>query len=98
MEVLGLEEAEEADAVKALVTHVVKLQDDLGALDRASRDKARVLLRDETVPEDALRERLDAQRALRRDLLGRLEASRKELRLVVTVRQELELIQMGILK
>jgi Spy/CpxP family protein refolding chaperone len=98
MEALKIKDPDEATAVKALVTRVVKLQGDLADADRGARDRARDLLKAEDAKDEILQERLGAQRKDRRALEDQLLKAQKELGEVVTVRQELELIQLGILR
>jgi len=98
MEALKIASADEAAAVKSLVTRIAQLQGDLADLDRASRDQARDLLKAEGTADAALAERLAARRRDRQALEDRLRKTQEELGQVVTVRQELELVQLGLLR
>lgn len=98
MEALKIEDAEEGKAVKTLVARVAKLQDDLTELDRTVRDKARDLLKAEGMTDDAVETKLQDLRKERRAVDEPLQHAQDELRQVVSPKQELALIQLGLLK
>jgi Spy/CpxP family protein refolding chaperone len=98
MEALKIASADEAAAVKSLVTRTAQLQGELADLDRAARDQARDLLKAEGTTDAALAERMAARRRERQALEDRLRKSQEELGQVVTVRQEMELVQLGLLR
>jgi hypothetical protein len=98
MEALKIGDAAEADAIKALVDRVVKLQADLAAFDRKARDKAGELLRIDGISDETLDERLKSSRTERKALEDQIRKVREDLGQVLTVRREIELIRQGILR
>ena len=98
METLKIADAAEADAVKALVTKIIKLQEDLRNHDRTSQEKASELLRSDGIGDDALEARLKEFRTQRKAIDDQLLQAQEELRKVVTARQEVELYHQAILR
>jgi Spy/CpxP family protein refolding chaperone len=98
MDALKIADPDEAEAVRALVARVVKLQADLADHERAARDKARDLLKTDGIGDDAVQQRLAELRKARQAIADPLDRAQEELGQVVTVRQEAELVQQGILK
>jgi hypothetical protein len=98
MEALKIADADEASAVKALVTRAAQLQADLAEHDRVTRDQTREWLKAEGMADAALVERVTTRRRERQALEDRLRKTQEELGQVVTVRQELELVQLGLLR
>jgi Spy/CpxP family protein refolding chaperone len=98
LETLKIADAQEAEAVKALLEKIVKLQGDIATFDRTSRDKAGELLKSDGMTDDALEERLKGLRAERKALEDQLRKAQEELAKVVTTRQEVELFRQSILR
>lgn len=98
LDALHVEDPEENKAVKALLEHVAKLQDEASEFDRTSRDKARDLLKADGINDEAIGQRVDEIRKSRRAAEDRLRDAENELRQVTTARQELTLIQLGLLR
>jgi Spy/CpxP family protein refolding chaperone len=98
MEALKIGDAEEAEAIKSLIARLVKLQADLAAFDRATRDKAGEILRNDGMADEALNDRLKTFRADRKALENQIRKVQEELGQVLTVRQEVELVRQGILR
>lgn len=98
MENLKIEDAKEADAVKALVRKVIGAMDKLEGYQRESRNKIDETSRNKDLSDDAvgdkIQELLKGQLELEKELTG----ARKALTEVVTNRQELELLRRGILR
>ena len=98
MEALKIGAADEAAAVKYLVEQIVARQGELAEHDRLAREQVGELLKAEGQEEKAVRDRLLALRRDRQALEDRRQKTQQELNQVVTVRQELELIQLGLLR
>ena len=98
MDALKIEKADEAEAVKALVEKVVKLQGDLMTHDRSACDKAGGLLKSEDMADDAIEARMKELRDARKAIDDQLLAAQDELRKVVTPRQEIELFRQSLLR
>ncbi|MBI2933616.1 MAG: hypothetical protein HYY16_18390 [Planctomycetes bacterium] len=98
METLKVEDAEEAAAVREAVKKVVEAQEALDEWERDARARVEELARKTDVPEEEIGAKLEELRAARRDKDKALKDAQKELYEIVTSRQEVELIRMGILR
>jgi len=98
MEALRVEDAKEAEAIKAVVTKVVELMDKLEAAQREGRTKIEDASRNRELSDEAVGDRIDEVRKSTRDLEKELATARKDLADIVTNRQELELLRRGILR
>ncbi len=97
VEALRIADDKERGTVQELVTKTLKARDDVEDFEREYRDKARELSKSE-LSEEALEARLNELREERKKRDKELANVRKELAEVVTFRQELVLVEMGILK
>jgi len=98
MQELKIENAQEAEAVKAVVKKVSDLVAKLETYQREARTKMDAASRNKELSEEAVADTLDAIRKGQREIEKELSAARKELADVVNNRQELELIRHGLLK
>lgn len=98
MEALKIEKEVERQAVSELVTKVVKAQDALEDFLKASREPLQTAGRNAELSDQALEDKLTEQRNERRRLEKSLAELQGQLADVVTHRQEIELILLGILK
>jgi hypothetical protein len=98
MKDLQIADAAEAEAVKALISRIATLQDQIGRAERSHREKTDGLLKSDGLKDEALAERLKAFRAERTKLEESLRAAQSELLQVVSVRQEGVLFRHGILR
>jgi Spy/CpxP family protein refolding chaperone len=98
MESLKIADAAEADAIKALIAKIVKLQDDARTHERTAQDKASELLKSDGMADDALEARIKDLRAQRKAVDDQLLQAQEELQKVVTIRQEVELFRQGIIR
>jgi Spy/CpxP family protein refolding chaperone len=93
MEALKIANAQEAEAIKALVARVVKLRSELRSHDRDARDKVEGTLRSDGITDKAVEERLKELRAKRTALEDQLRKAQAELCAVVSAKQEAELFR-----
>lgn len=98
MEALKIEKEVERQAVAELVTKVVKAQDALEDYQKSSREPLQSAGRNTELSDQALEDKLSEQRTERRRLEKSLAELQGQLADVVTHRQEIELILLGILK
>jgi hypothetical protein len=98
MAALKIEKDVERDAVADLVTKVVKAQDGLEDYQKSSREGLQSTARNGELSDQALEDKLTEQRTERRRLEKSLAELQGQLADVVTHRQEIELILLGILK
>lgn len=98
MEALKIEKEAERQAVQDLVTKVVKAQDALEDYVKSSREPLQQAGRNGELSDQALEDKLSEQRNERRRLEKSLAELQGQLADVVTHRQEIELILLGILK
>lgn len=98
LEALKIDDPDESKAVKALLAHVAQLQDEMADFDRSARDKARDMLKTDGISEETISQRVEDLRTSRRAIEGRLDAAESELRQITSSRQELALIQLGLLR
>ena len=98
MEALKIEKEVERQAVSDLVTKVVKAQDALEDYVKSSREPLQTAGRNAELSDQALEDKLTEQRNERRRLEKALSELQGQLADVVTHRQEIELVLLGILK
>lgn len=98
MENLKIEDAKEADAVKALVKKVMEATDKLDAYQRETRAKIDETSRNKELSDAAVGDRIGEILKGHVDLEKEVTAARKALTEVVSNRQELELLRRGILR
>ncbi len=98
MEALKIENAEEAAATRQAVEKVVRLQKELGEHGDKVRSRARELAKDAAMSDEAVGKEIETLREERRTVEKNIAAAQKDLREIVTYRQELALIEQGILR
>jgi Spy/CpxP family protein refolding chaperone len=98
MEALKIEKDIERQAVQELVTKVVKAQDAAEDYQKGSREGLQTTGRNSELSDQAIEDKLAEQRTERRRLEKALAELQGQLADVVTTRQEIELILLGILK
>lgn len=98
MESLKMDNAEEAAAVRELVTKVVTALNELEDVERATRTSIDELGRKADASEEEIKAKIDELRGQRREKDKGVRDAQKSLSEVVTYRQELELIRAGVLK
>ncbi len=98
MEALKIEKADEAAAVKDLVAKVVEALHALEVYDREARTKVDELRKDAKLSDEELQNKIDEIRKGRDGKNAAVKDAQKGLYEVVTARQELELIQQGLLR
>lgn len=98
MENLKVEDAKEADAIKALVKKVMEAMDKLEGYQRESRNKIDETSRNKDLSDDAVGDKITELLKGGHEIEKELIAARKALTEVVTNRQELELLRRGILR
>jgi hypothetical protein len=98
VDALKIEKEDERAAVRSLIEKVVKAQDALEDQGKSSRDRAGESARNAELSEQALEDRLGEGRKERRRLEKELSDLQGQLADVVSVRQEAELVQQGILR
>ncbi len=98
MENLKIEDAKEADAVKALVKKVMEATDKLDAYQRETRTKIDEISKNKELSDAAVGDKIGEILKGHVDLEKEVTAARKALTEVVSNRQELELLRRGILR
>jgi len=98
VESLKIEKTDEQAAVKAAVIKVIETQRALGEFDRDSRGKIEELHRDTSLSDEQLLAKITEFRTARLEKDKTFRAAQKDLRDMVSPRQELELIRQGILR
>jgi Spy/CpxP family protein refolding chaperone len=98
MELLRVENAQEAEAIKGVVKRVIEIMEKLENAQRDGRGKLEDASKNRELSEEAVGDKLDEVRKSLRDIERDLSAARKDLADIITSRQELELVRRGILK
>ena len=98
MENLKIEDAKEADAVKALVKKVLEAVDKLDGYQRETRTKIDEISKNKELSDAAVGDKIGEILKGHVDLEKEVAAARKALTEVVSNRQELELLRRGILR
>jgi Spy/CpxP family protein refolding chaperone len=98
MENLKIEDAKEADAVKALVKKVLEAVDKLDGYQRETRTKIDEISKNKDLSDAAVGDKIGEILKGHVDLEKEVAAARKALTEVVSNRQELELLRRGILR
>jgi hypothetical protein len=98
MDRLKVADAKEAEAIRSLLQKVVELMDKLDAYGRDERTKLDEASRNQDLSDQALGERVEGLLKGRRDIEKDLSGARKGLAEVVTNRQEVELMRLGLLR
>ncbi len=98
MENLKIEDAKEADAVKALIKKVMEATDKLDSYQRETRTKIDDIAKNKELSDAAVGDKIGEILKGHVDLEKEVAAARKALTEVVNNRQELELLRRGILR
>lgn len=98
VDALKIEKEDERAALRSLIEKVVRAQDALEDQGKSSRDRAGESARNPELSQQALEDRLEEGRKERRRLEKELSDLQGQLADVVSVRQEAELVQQGILR
>ncbi len=98
MESLKIEKPDDASAIRELVQKVVDLQKDLTTQNDKVTKRARELTKDETATDEAIGKEIETLREERRAVEKNVAGAQKALREVVTYKQELVLIEQGLLR
>lgn len=98
MDNLKIEDAAEANAIKAVVRRVLELMEKLESAQRDARGKVDEASRNRELSEEAVGDKIEELRKGVRDIEKELATARKDLADIVTNRQELELIRRGVLR
>lgn len=98
MQGLKFDSAEETAAVRQLVERVATLQKEANDHREKTVKRVRELAKDESASEEAVEKELGALREERRAIEKNVTTAQKDLRELVTFRQELVLVEHGILK
>ncbi len=98
MDALKVDNANEADAIKAVVKKVIELMDKLDGYQRDARGKIDESIKNLELSDKAIGDKIDEIHKGQAEIEKDLKTARKELGDIVTNRQELEFIRRGILK
>ncbi|HEY3225910.1 MAG TPA: hypothetical protein VGK61_02805 [Planctomycetota bacterium] len=98
VEALKIEDSKDQAAVKAAVVKVLEAEQTLREYDRDTRGKIEELNKDGSLNDEQVTARLNEIRSARLEKDKALKAAQKDLRDLVSARQELELIRQGILR
>jgi hypothetical protein len=97
MDALKVADAGEADAVKAAVTKVIEAQRKAQTVQRESRQQIEELARNTELSDEGIESRLGQIRDARKKAQADVREAQKALREIVSYRQEVTLMRMGIL-
>lgn len=98
MEGLAIKEKAEADAIRSLVDKIGEARNALRDAQRDERNKVREMAEKEGLSDEDAAKFLEEMRAKRTELEKAVREARNELREVISYRQELYLVRMGILE
>ena len=98
MELLRIDNADEAAAIRSLVVRVIELMRKVGETQRDARTQFEKAARDEELSDEAVGGKIVEIRKGLRKLEKELASARQSLAEVLTNRQELELLRRGLLR